>query len=116
MAFVMTVVTIGLVCAAFVGVAALTYFCSSVALAAFPGLSLVVLSAVGYALAGVGRLPLSTAEPIRVFVFAMLLLGAHKTGVGQVMFLFLALPLPICWSKSQPGDEGLPMQAEPEDE
>jgi hypothetical protein len=30
--------------------------------------------------------------------------------------VFSVIQLPICWSKSQPGDEGLPKQPEPQDE
>jgi hypothetical protein len=56
------------------------------------------------------------AEPIKVFVFALLLLGAHKTSVGYVTFMFLALLLPICWLKSQPRHERLLTQPKPQDE
>jgi hypothetical protein len=72
------VVAIGLVSAAFVGAAALMHFYNSVAFAAYPALWFVVLTAAGRALAGVGRRPLGTVEPIRVVVFALLLLGTHE--------------------------------------
>jgi hypothetical protein len=114
-AFVIAVVTIGLVCAAFVGVAALLHLCNSVTFAAFPGLWFVVLTAVGCVLARVGHLPLGTAEPIRVFLFTLLLLGTRQSSIGLAMFLFLALSIPICWPNPQPGDE-LPSQPKPEAE
>jgi hypothetical protein len=113
-AFVIPVVTIGLICAAFVGVAALLHFCNSVTFAASPGLWFVVLIAAGYALVGVGHLPMGTAELFRVFLFALLLLGTHQSSIWPVMFLFLALPIPICWPNSQPDDE-FPSQPKPED-
>jgi hypothetical protein len=75
------------------------HLCDSVAFAASPGLLFVVLTAVGYALAGIGCLPPGTAKPIGVFVFALLLLDAHEINFGRVMFLFLALPIPIRWPK-----------------
>jgi hypothetical protein len=88
---------------------------NSVAFAASPALWFVVLTAAGYTLADVGRLPLATAELIRIVVFALLFLGIHERSVGPVMLLFLALSSPICRPKSQPGDK-LPNQLEPQDE
>jgi hypothetical protein len=68
-AFVIAIIIIGLVCAAFVGVAALMHFCNSVAFATSLGLWFVVLIAVGYALAVVGRRPLGPGRAHQSFCF-----------------------------------------------
>jgi hypothetical protein len=39
----------------------------------------------------------------------------HQSNLGSAMFLFFALPIPICWPNSKPGDES-PSQPKPEDE
>jgi hypothetical protein len=108
------VVAIDLFSAAFVGAAALLHFCNSATFTSSPALWFVVLTVAGYAFAEVERLPLAMAQPIRIVVFTLLLLGTLERSVGQVMFLFLALPIPICSPKSQPGDK-LPEQPEPQD-